>query len=288
MKPCVLTIGGSDPSGGAGIQADIKTGQSFGVYTASVVTCLTAGNTRGVTGVFLQEIQTTREQLKAVLNDLSVDAIKIGMIANPHEISAIQTSITNVFDAPVVLDPVIHTNRGDQLVNQTVINNLRDLLFPIADLVTPNYWELATLADMEINQMSDLKSATEQLKRWGPESVVVTSVDQACSLKDSIDFVSGLQRDFYLKSPRHNTSETHGSGDAFSMAITCEMALGDPMVDALVTAKDFVFRAIENAPNIGHGRGPVNCSIPVYSSDSVRKNRGSVQLIQNPEGQVSG
>lgn len=253
-----LTIAGSDSGGGAGIQADLKTFSALGVYGASVITAITAQNTLAITDVFEIPVVTVDAQIKAVLEDLEVGAIKIGMLSSPEIIETVASAIS-AFDGPVVLDPVMVAKSGDALLQRNAIDSLQELLIPRATLITPNLPEAATLLNCEPAD-SD-RVATEQGK------ALLASGAQAVLLKGGhaegdicIDQLITRDTSLSLSAERIATRCTHGTGCTLSAAIAAQLARGQPLTQAVTSAHEYLQKAIREAERlqIGAGHGPVH------------------------------
>lgn len=254
-----LTIAGSDSSGGAGIQADLKTFSALGTYGASVVTAVTAQNTRCVTHVHTLPADMIRAQIDAVLDDLEVSAIKIGMLSSSEVIEAVMAAL-QTFRGPVVLDPVMVAKSGDTLLENDAIDTLRQLLVPRADLVTPNMPEAAILAggSMAEDSTQMLKHA-ETLQKLGARSVLVKGGHG--SAERCTDWLIGEDGErVRLDSPRVRTRNTHGTGCTYSSAIAAHLARGRSIQDAVRQAHAYLAGAIRAADccHVGTGHGPVH------------------------------
>lgn len=254
-----LTIAGSDPSGGAGIQADLKTFQAFGVYGASVLTALTAQNTRGVFGVLPVPPDFVRAQAAAVLDDLDVRVIKIGMLGDVPTIEAVTEIVTGRPGCPVVLDPVIVAASGDPLLEAGAVDALRERLLPLATVATPNLHEAAILLGEEGATSDDeLAAQAERLRRLGPDAVLAKGGrrSEAISATDALAMASGVER---LETPRVAVDRPHGTGCTLASAIAAGLALGDDVGTAVRRAKSYVSDALERAVTtpIGGGSRPL-------------------------------
>lgn len=264
-EPIMVTIAGSDPSGGAGIQADLKTATALGAYGASVLTALTAQNTTGVTGIHPVPADFVGQQLDAVLDDLDVRAIKIGMLGDAQVIRAIAARLRDRPDIPVVLDPVMVATSGDRLVPDTAIGAIVEELVPLTDLVTPNLPEAAVLAGIDVRSVDDFEPAGRAVLERGARSVLIKGGhlegDEVVDLLISADGAGRLVND------RIDTPNTHGTGCTLSAAIAARLALGDAMADAVVAARAYLQRALLGSVGrrIGAGHGPVDHLIDLRS-----------------------
>ena len=256
---CVaLTIAGSDPSGGAGLQADLKTFQQHGVYGASVVTLLTVQNTVAVREVRVLEPAFVLAQLEAVLADVSPAAAKTGALGSAAVIEAVARQATR-FQFPLVVDPVMVSKHGDALMDAGAAEALRDRLLPCAFLVTPNIHEASALTGMVIDGPGAMIEAARTIARMGPRHVLIKGGGLA---GEAADLLWSEGQPVWLTGPRVASTSTHGTGCVFSAAITARLAGGEGLPDAARSAKGFVTRAIAAAPGIGHGRGPINLLVP--------------------------
>src|SRR3979411_862678 len=234
--PLALTIAGSDSSGGAGIQADLKTFAAFGVYGASVVTALTAQNTRGVTGIHLVPADFVTAQIDAVFSDLAVNAVKIGMVAQVATIDAIVAGLTQWSPKHIVLDPVMVATSGDRLLAPDAIEALRTKLIPRASLITPNLPEAAALLDQPVaSSEADIESDGERLLAMGSGGVLIKGGQGKGA--ESIDYLIREAGVVALAAPRIATKNTHGTGCSLSSAITAGLAKGNGLEIAVRNAK---------------------------------------------------
>ncbi|MGK2922564.1 MAG: bifunctional hydroxymethylpyrimidine kinase/phosphomethylpyrimidine kinase [Methyloceanibacter sp.] len=254
-----LTIAGSDSSGGAGIQADIKTFSALGVYGASAITALTAQNTRGVDDVMAVPPEFVLAQMRSVASDLAVGAIKIGMLATAPIIEAVADGLDDFPGVPVVLDPVMVATSGDPLLDEDAVEALRDRLVPRATLITPNLREGAVLLGEPAESREQmLEGRAERLRDLGAKAVLLTGGESIAETALDI-FVdeNGVQR---IEAPRVETENTHGTGCTLSSAIAAELAKGESLDKAVKIAKLYVTAAIIAADEIevGKGRGPVH------------------------------
>jgi len=257
----VLSIAGSDSSGGAGVQADLKTFAAQGVYGATAVTAVTAQHTAAVLRVVPLDPDTVLAQVHAVLADLAPAAVKTGMLANPEIVKAVGDVAQRGLLPNLVVDPVLTTTNGHALMDDGGVPAYRDLLVPHAMVVTPNLREGALLAGVDAREVRDVETmaeVAESIRRLGPHTVVLKGghLDDATSA----DVVVGPGGAVVLDSARVDTTNDHGAGCSLSAAIAAELALGSPPVDAVERAKVYVQRALEGAAGwrIGSGRGPID------------------------------
>jgi len=259
MTAIALTIAGSDSGGGAGIQADLKTFSALGVYGASVVTALTAQNTRGVQAIHEVPPDFVRAQMDAVFSDIAVDAVKIGMLANPAVTEAVAAGLDAWGHGPVVLDPVMVAASGDPLLREEAVETLKTLLFPRAVLVTPNLPEAGRLVGRPVGEgRADMLAAAEALLALGPGAVLLKGGHGTGA--ESVDLLLSADGPLWLSAPRHATDNSHGTGCTLSSAIAAGLARGLALPDAVAEGKRYVTAAIVAADSlaIGGGRGPVH------------------------------
>ena len=253
--PVALTIAGSDSGGGAGIQADLKTFAALGVHGTSAITAITAQNTVTVTDILELPIEIVRAQIDAVVIDMKVDAAKTGMLASSAIIEAVASAIDIHAIRNLVVDPVMIAKGGATLLRDDAIDALRNLLLPLAAVITPNLPEAEILLGRPVRTLDDRRQAARDLVALGPRVAVVKG---GHAEGDAVDiFWDGAQL-VELRAPRIATSNTHGSGCVFSAAIVAGLAKGHDPLAAVREAKNFINRAIEQALEIGHGHGPVN------------------------------
>jgi hydroxymethylpyrimidine/phosphomethylpyrimidine kinase len=257
--PIALTIAGSDSSGGAGIQADLKTFAAFGVYGASVITALTAQNTRGVTGIHPVPADFVTAQMDAVLGDLDVNAVKIGMVTQKTTIDAIVAGLERWSPKHVVLDPVMVATSGDRLFEKDAIGALRTRLIPRALLLTPNLPEAAALLDEPLAvSPAAIESQGARLLAMGCRMVLIKGGHGQGA--ESIDYLIGGNGVVALAAPRIATKNTHGTGCSLSSAIAAGLAKGEELETAIRHAKAWIGAAIAAADrlDVGHGHGPIH------------------------------
>ncbi len=257
--PVALTIAGSDSSGGAGIQADLKTFAALGVYGASVITALTAQNTSGVTGIHLVPADFVTAQIDAVFSDLDVKAVKIGMVAQLATVDAIVAGLTRWSPKHIVLDPVMVATSGDRLLATDAIETLRTKLLPRASLITPNLPEAAALLDepVALSEVA-IESQGKRLLALGCPAVLIKGGHGQGT--ESIDYLVSGNGIIALAAPRIPTKNTHGTGCSLSSAIAAGLAKGEDIETAVRKAKVWVSAAIAAADRlgIGHGNGPIH------------------------------
>ena len=251
----VLTIAGSDCSGGAGIQADIKTITAHKMYAMSVITALTAQNTTGVYGVLEATPEFVGSQLDCIFDDIRPDATKIGMVSNAEIIEVIAEKLREYKAQNIVVDPVMVSTSGGKLLKDDAVDALLDRLFPLATLITPNIPEAENLAGFPIKDRSDMQRAAEKVSKLTNSGILITGGH----LEDNADdllFTEG--KAFWLEAPKIDNPNAHGTGCTLSSAIACNLALGLTVYESVKNAKKYITGAIKAGLNIGRGRGPLN------------------------------
>ena len=261
-KVC-LTIAGLDPSGGAGIIADIKTFSAFGCFAAAVVASLTFQNTTGVFGAVHQTAETIRGQVQPILDDYSVAAVKTGMLPTLEVILETARLIADNELKNIVVDPVVRSTSGFDLIDDQALRSLIKHLFPISDLITPNIPEAERIAEMTIGNEADIHVAARRMQESGAKNVLIKG-GHLFETKDSRE--QRIAKDFLFigdsltvfEGEYIETTATHGTGCTLAAAITANLALGKDLVEAVETAKKFVTEAIRTAPGLGTGSSPIN------------------------------
>jgi hydroxymethylpyrimidine/phosphomethylpyrimidine kinase len=259
MTPIAVTIAGSDSSGGAGIQADLKTFSALGVYGASVIAALTAQNTRGVQGIHDVPPAFVTQQIDSVFSDLSVGAVKIGMLSRPETIEAVADGLARHRARNVVLDPVMVATSGDRLLAPEAVDALRERLIPAALIITPNLPEAAALLDeAEARSEDEMRTQGERLLALGATAVLIKGGHGEAP--ESVDILVERLGTTRLPASRIATRNTHGTGCTLSSAIAAGLAKGLSLHDAVAAAKSYVTAAIAASERltIGHGSGPVH------------------------------
>lgn len=266
-----LTIAGSDSSGGAGIQADIKTMSALGIYSCTVITAITAQNTLNVNHIHPLDAGTVKKQIRSVLSDIPIHALKIGMVYNNEIIIAVSDAL-NKLKIPIVLDPIISAGTGAQLLQKEFLNDFKNKLLPICDVVTPNIHEAEKLSGIMIKSEVDIKKAALKIQKLGAKNVVVKGGHFRKDDEIIRDTILDYQGKFtILKNNRIKIVETHGSGCNFSAAVTAFIALQFPIVQACIMASQYVHNSIVNIVKIGRGI-PVNNPISTMYEQSCRYN----------------
>ncbi|MHB1193381.1 MAG: bifunctional hydroxymethylpyrimidine kinase/phosphomethylpyrimidine kinase [Longimicrobiales bacterium] len=258
-RPIALTIAGSDSGGGAGIQADLKTFQAFGVFGTSAITAITAQNTLGVTAVHAVPLDVVRAQIDAVVTDLPPAALKTGMLATAELVRTVAAAIRRHGLTRYVLDPVMVSTSGHRLLDEDAEATLVRELLPLAALVTPNLHEARILTGEEVASLEDMRRAAQALVGMGAGAALLKGghLDG-----DAVDLLWDGAEERIWRKPRLATRNTHGTGCTLSAAVAAGLARGLPLADATDRAVRWVAKAIETAPGLGAGHGPVNHFFP--------------------------
>lgn len=267
MTQIALTIAGSDSGGGAGIQADLRTFAFHRVHGASAITCVTAQNTVGVTNVVEIAPEMVRAQLAAIFDDLSPSAAKTGMLLKTEIIEAVASFLKERSLAQLVVDPVMVSRAGVQLIDNRAVVSLKKLLLPQASIVTPNIYEAQILSGCKIENIEQMKQAATIIHQQGAKVVLVKGgglVDD----NDSIDVLFDGDRYTILSEPRIKTKNTHGTGCTLAAALAANLALGKDLLTAVKEAKQYVTIALQHSLAIGRGNGPVGHFFPILESSS--------------------
>jgi hydroxymethylpyrimidine kinase / phosphomethylpyrimidine kinase / thiamine-phosphate diphosphorylase len=255
----VLSIAGSDSGGGAGIQADLKTFSALGCFGMTAITAVTAQNTRGVTAIHSLPVDLLAQQIEAVVNDIGVDAVKIGMLHTPAVVRAVANELPTFADVPIILDPVMVATSGDKLIDDATISVLVRELFPYCELITPNLDEASVLLGWPVREVGELEPAILSLRRLGCRSVLLKGGHLSGErIVDTLLTESGDIKQF--QSPRIHTPNVHGTGCSLSSAIAAYRALGEGLVGAVEKARNFIAAAIQAGAHVttGAGHGPLN------------------------------
>ncbi len=259
MIPSALTIAGSDPSGGAGIQADLKIFHQRKVYGMSVITLLTVQNTLGVQKVYILKPFQVTEQLKAVLTDIRPSIVKTGALGNRQVILAVAQMLKK-YKFRLIIDPVMISKHGAPLLRKDAVKVLKEKLIPYAVLVTPNLQEAEILSGIPVYDLASMKAAAKRIHGLGVRSVLI----KGGHLRGvAADLVYHQGRFTILRAKKIRTRNTHGTGCTYSAVITAELAKGKNLLPAVRIAKKFMTRAIQTAPGLGQGIGPVNHFVSV-------------------------
>ena len=263
-----LSIAGSDCSGGAGIQADIKTFSAHGVFGMTVVTSVVAENTFRV--IEYQDIRTDiiNKQIDAVFEDIPPDAVKVGMLSCSETMLTVAQKLREWKPLNVVIDPVMYAKNGCALMDPSAINTLISHIVPLADIVTPNIPEAEKITNLSIQTLEDMKQAARHIHAMGCRAVVIKG---GHSTGDAIDVLFDGSNFYEYKAPRINTEHTHGTGCTFSSAIASNLALGLTVCKAVELAKEYIHTAIVHAPKIGKGNGPTHHFYELYNAVNCAK-----------------
>ncbi len=259
----VLSIAGSDCSGGAGIQADIKTITMHGVYAMSAITALTAQNTTGVYGVQETSPDFLQKQLDCVFTDIFPDAVKIGMVGSAALVGVIAAALKKYGARHVVLDPVMVATSGGRLMMEGTPAALKEQLFPLAEIITPNIPEAEALSGIAIESREDMPRAAEEIARSYDGAVLIKGGHLSATADDLL-FAGGVP--LWLKGERVETQNTHGTGCTLSSAIASNLALGYPLAGSVERAKRYVAQALAAGLNLGGGNGPLNHMVTLNSN----------------------
>ena len=261
-----LTIAGSDSGGGAGIQADLKTFAAMGVYGTSAITAVTAQNTLGVTAWEPVSTELVIAQIEAVAGDLPPDAVKTGMLATAAIVEAVAAAIGGLDLPNLVVDPVMIAKGGDRLLREDAVAALKAHLLTLAEVVTPNIPEAEVLSGASIRTVADMREAGRRIHRMGARVVVVKGGHLPADASGDlvIDVVCTPHEIFELRGRRIATRHTHGTGCTLASAIAAQLALGSSVEDAVRGAREYLEGAIEHAPGLGAGHGPLNHFWRVY------------------------
>ncbi len=256
----VLTIAGSDSGGGAGIQADLKTIAAIGCYGMSVITALTAQNTKGVSGIHAVPTSFVAEQMSAVFSDIGADAVKIGMLYSAELIEVVAAQLQSHGAEKIVLDPVMVAQSGDKLLQDDAIESIKKHLMPLADVVTPNIPEAEVLLNCKLQSPADMQQGAKALAAYGGQSIVIKGGHLAENESTDLLYLSKEDRFVILRGERIKTRNNHGTGCTLSSAIASYMAKGHDIEAALRKAKAYIVNAIRAgaAYTIGQGHGPVH------------------------------
>ena len=257
-----LTIAGLDPSGGAGITADIKTFSVFGCYATSVVSSITFQNTQGVFGTVHQSAKSVRKQLEPIIDDFNISAFKTGMLPTEEVIKEVSQIIKERKLKNFVIDPVVRSTSGFDLIDDKALKSLIGTLFPLSDLITPNLPEAERISGIQINSDDKIREAALIMKDLGAKNVLIKGgheSDEGQNTKTELarDFLFINDNEFILEEEFIETDATHGTGCTLAAAITANLALGKELKESVEIAKKFVTMAIKHSPDIGKGNSPV-------------------------------
>ncbi|MFF9475276.1 bifunctional hydroxymethylpyrimidine kinase/phosphomethylpyrimidine kinase [Streptomyces roseolus] len=254
--PLVLTVAGSDSGGGAGIQADLKTMLALGVHGMSVVTAVTAQNSRGVHGVWELPEEAVRAQYRAVVDDIGVHAVKTGMLASAALVETVAELLAGA-DVPVVVDPVGVSKHGDPLLAPSALESVRRALLPVATVATPNLDEVTQLTGVHVVYESDMRNAADGVLSYGPEWVLIKGGHLPTGA-EAVDLLTDGTEEHWLRAPRYDNRHTHGTGCTLASAVASGLAKGLPVPEAVRQAKAYVTGALAAGFALGEGIGPVD------------------------------
>lgn len=260
--PVALTIAGSDSGGGAGIQADLRTMAFFQVHGASALTCVTAQNTLGVSRVDALPPESVVAQIQAVTSDLAVRAIKTGMLLNGPIMRAVAAELRGLATIPIVVDPVMVSRAGVQLIDAEAVTVLRSELLPLAQVLTPNRYEAQLLSGRTISSLADMEAAAQDIQAQGGMAVLVKGGGMPADLR-GVDVWWDGDRLEVLRTEFVQTPHTHGTGCSLSAAIAAGLAQGLEPLAAVYQAKRYVTEALHYSLAIGHGQGPIGHFYPL-------------------------
>ncbi|GGJ73662.1 hydroxymethylpyrimidine/phosphomethylpyrimidine kinase [Streptomyces camponoticapitis] len=250
----VLTVAGSDSGGGAGIQADLKTMLAFGVHGMSVLTAVTAQNSRGVQGAWELPVEAVRAQYRSVVDDIGVQAVKTGMLSSAALVETVAELLAGTA-APVVVDPVGVSKHGDPLLAASALDSVQKRLLPTATVATPNLDEVTQLTGVEVRDESEMRRAADAVLTFGPHWVLIKGGHLA---GDAVDLLTDGSEEHWLRAPRHDNRHTHGTGCTLASAIAAGLGTGQGVLEAVVAAKEYVTGAIAAGFALGGGIGPVD------------------------------
>ncbi|MCL1492920.1 MAG: bifunctional hydroxymethylpyrimidine kinase/phosphomethylpyrimidine kinase [Pseudanabaena sp. Salubria-1] len=263
--PIAMTIAGSDSGGGAGIQADLRTFAFHLVHGTSVLTCVTSQNTQGVTRVDALSVESVTAQFETVMIDMRIGAIKTGMLLNQEIIKTVAKKLVAFGFGNVVVDPVMVSRTGAQLIDDDAVKTMGEMLIPLAAIATPNRYEAQILAGMEIHTLEDMQAAAQRIYKLGARSVLVKGGGMTGDLK-AVDVWFDGDRLEVLRTEVIETIHTHGTGCTLSAAIAANLALGKSRFQAVMDAKNYVTEALKYALAIGKGQGPVGHFFPLLNN----------------------
>ncbi|MFD5083158.1 bifunctional hydroxymethylpyrimidine kinase/phosphomethylpyrimidine kinase [Kitasatospora sp. NPDC058406] len=253
--PRVLTVAGSDSGGGAGIQADLKAMLALGVHGMSVITAVTAQNSLGVQGYWELPAEAVRAQFRSVVDDIGVQAVKTGMLASVELVETVAGLLVDV-DVPVVVDPVGVSKHGDALLAAEAVATVREKLLPVATLATPNLHEVTQLTGRTVENEAQMADAAKALLDLGPRWVLVKGGHLEGDAADLLH--GGAGEEYWFRAPRHDNRHTHGTGCTLASAIASGLAKGEPLPEAVASAKEYITGAIAGGFALGGGIGPVD------------------------------
>lgn len=258
-----MTIAGIDPSAGAGVLADIKTMSAFGCYGVAVVTSLTVQNTQGVFGAYHQTREAVSRQMEPLFDDFDIAAVKTGMLPTGEVIREVAAQISSRAVGRAVIDPVVRSTSGYDLIDDAALKALIETLFPLASVVTPNRAEAERITGLSVSDRSGMERAARRILALGPGAVLIKGGDMAGDTATDLLLDEGGAVEFVSEKVR--STSTHGTGCTLASAITCLLGLGRPLREAVAVAKRYVTEAIKAAPGLGRGHGPLNHFPPPFN-----------------------
>ena len=262
MLKRVLTIAGSDSGGGAGIQADLKTFCAFGVYGMTAITAVTAQNTYEVVSITALEPVAIYDQIKAVAEDIGVDAVKTGMLFNAEIIEVVAEAVKNFSLPHLVVDPVMVSKSGRLLLETNAIRTLKEKIFPLAQVVTPNLNEASVLSGMPVNTIEEMKESAHIIYQMGPKFVLMKGGH--LSGEEMVDILFDGKKEFIFSVKKQMTKNTHGTGCTYSAALTALLALGYETSAAVKIVRQYMDLVIQHSLSLGKGFGPTNHLAPIF------------------------
>ncbi|NEQ35214.1 MAG: bifunctional hydroxymethylpyrimidine kinase/phosphomethylpyrimidine kinase [Okeania sp. SIO3I5] len=279
--PVALTIAGSDSGGGAGIQADLRTFAFHCVHGTSALTCITAQNTLGVNRVDALLPEAVKAQIEAVVKDIGVHATKTGMLLNQEIILAVAEAVEALSLKQLVVDPVMVSRAGVQLIDDSAVAALRDFLLPKASIVTPNIYEAEIFTGLDINDINDMRLAAEKIHKLGVKTVLVKGGALKSNLRGADVWFDGECFEI-LRTTIVETTNTHGTGCTLSAAIAANLAQGQDLFSAVKLAKDYVTNALKYALEVGQGQGPVGHFFPLLLDISRKEGTLNWEHLTHP------
>lgn len=261
MQKTILCIGSYDPSGCSGLIADIKTLQAYRCYGTTIVTAITSQNTQKVEGLSPVSLEMIGQQFDAIIEDFDISATKIGLIPYPKAIELISSLLAGFKFQNIVVDPIIKSSTGFPFLKDDVIELVKKLLFPIADVITPNIYEASIFSGINITDTNSMREAAIKLKEFGPKNVIITGGHLENRAIDCL--FDGTKINFF-DAPKLSTNKTRGSGDTFATIIAIHLAKRENIYTAIDNAKKFLSRAMSHQFQIGKGKeGPLNYNVPI-------------------------
>ena len=278
--PVVLSVAGHDPSSGAGITADVKTIAAHGCYALTCITALTVQSTQGVKRFEAVDGRVITESLEELAADFSISAVRIGMLGSPEAVRAVAAFIRRHQLGNVVLDPVLKSSSGTELISSEGAQLLKQKLIPLADVITPNVDEASALTGLPVSDVEQMQAAAAELHKLGARNVIVTGghLDPPVDL---LSLAAGKGRKLFT-GKKINGRSTHGTGCAFATALACNLALGRNLADSTKAAKQYVTNAIRTAVPLGQGNGPLNLltRIKIHHEDTESRSHGAAEPQQ--------